>query len=135
LIDFSKSKQTFSWHEKILFLGSQAPAHKLQNEVCGSMQILNIFTQCLIACLSVFADEGISLSIIFHVGNTFSELGLGRSMYIIGKYCIHVQVESCMAGGVPYSIWHRLGWDRLYIADIHVQVSRVRQEVGSLYVG
>jgi hypothetical protein len=45
-------------------LGSQAPAHKLQNEVCGSMQILNICTQCLIACLSVFADEGISLSII-----------------------------------------------------------------------
>lgn len=45
-------------------MGSQAPAHKLQNEVCGSMQILNICTQCLIACLSVFADEGISLSII-----------------------------------------------------------------------
>jgi hypothetical protein len=45
------------------FLCSQASAHRLQNEIGGSLQVpKKLYTQCLIACL--FADEGISLSTI-----------------------------------------------------------------------
>jgi hypothetical protein len=44
---------------------NKLPTQVLQNEIRGSMQIQKkLHTQCLIACLSVFADEGISLSTI-----------------------------------------------------------------------